>query len=220
MPTMLLFAAIALAETERLTWTVTYMGMAAGTAWAEHTRTGDAQTVVAGCTSAPWLAKLYPVDDRARSTWVTARGSTYYETRFREGTFQEDAEVHFGDSIRSTVRMFKAGAWNTVERTFAPVPLVLDPVAAFYATREGVERMKVWTGRWGTDVVLRPAGTELLDGTLALKVEVISEHKGGDIESRGMLWYTADADRVPIRLEFHTRVGPVLATLSERVVTP
>lgn len=217
---MFLLAPLALAETERLTWTVTYMGMAAGTAWSERTREGDVQTVTAGCTSAPWLAKLYPVDDRARSVWVTATGSRYYETRFREGSFLEDGEVHFGDPIRSTVRMFKAGAWKTVDRSFSATPGVLDPVAAFYATREGVERMKVWTGRWGTDVVLRPLGVEDIDGVPATRVEVISEHKGGDIESRGTLWLTADADRVPIRLEFDTRVGKVLATLSERVVTP
>lgn len=224
---MVWLVSLALADTERLTWAVTWMGVQAGTAWSTRTTRDATETVEAGCRSAPWLAALYPIDDVIRSVWRVRDGAVRYETQFREGAFQQDEVVDFsGERIRTSRRLWKEGAWTHTEQTYAQVPTVEDPVSGFYRTRASVSlgapplRFKVWTGRWASDVVVQAVGVETIDGARAWRVEIASEHADGDVEPRATLWLSADDGRVPLRVDLRTRAGPVRVTLLDRTVTP
>lgn len=210
---------------ERLEWAVTWMGIAAGTAWSTAATAAEGLRFEAGCTSAPWLASLYPVDDRLISTWRPGAGSSRYVTRFREGDFQQDTDAHLAGTpiVVARAQRFDDG-WRSWEETRAAAPGVEDPVSAFYRLREEAGpvgervRFEVWTGRKPAWVQVWTAAAEVVDGAPALRVEVLAEHGGGDLEAKMTVWLSDDADRVPIVAEVRTRAGPVRAALTRRVV--
>lgn len=210
---------------ERLEWSVSWMGIAAGTAWAT---TGDLEGAVlfeAGCASAPWLAGLYPIDDHLRSEWRPGVGSRRYVTRFREGGFQQDQEIDLdGDPIVVARRQLFDDGWRAWDDHHDALPAVEDPVSAFYRLREEAgpvgERVRytVWSGRRPSDVLVWTAAAERLGDVEVLRVEVLAEHGGGDLEPKMTVWLTADADRVPVAAEVRTRAGPVRVALTRRVL--
>ena len=210
---------------ERLEWAVSWMGVAAGRAWSTIGPLDGAVLFEAGCTSAPWLAGLYPIDDRLRSEWRPGQGSRRYVTRFREGGFEQDQDVDIGADpiVAARAQRFDDG-WRAWEDIHAAVPGVEDPVSAFYRLREEAgpvgERVRwtVWTGRRAAGLQVWTAAAEALDGVAVWRVEVLAEHAGGDLEPRMTVWLTQDADRVPLVAEVRTRAGPVRAELTRRVL--
>ncbi len=218
-------AAAPIVPGERLEWTVSWMGIHAGTAWSTTSSAAAGLLFEAGCASLPWLARHYPIDDRLRSEWRPGGGSARYVTRFREGDFQQDQDMRLdGDPIVVALSQRFDEGWRSWEDRHAAVDGVEDPVSAFYRLREEAgpvgERVRyvVWTGRKAAGVQIHTAAAEAIDGRAALRVEVLAEHKGGDLEPKMTVWVSDDADRVPLVAEVRTRAGPVRATLIRRVV--
>lgn len=214
-----------LQDGERLEWTVSWMGIDAGHAWATLRARGEGWIVEAGCRSADWLAGLYPIDDWILSEWVGG-GATRYRTRFREGRFQQDQDMRFGPDALVVARTQRIdGAWKSWEDTHPPKPGTLDPVAAFYRVREVApapgERVVVplWTGAKMAEARLTGLGREVLDGQPARVVEVATM-RGEDVRGRTTLWLGDDADRVPLAAVIDTDAGPVRVRLDRRGWAP
>lgn len=210
-----------LADRERLEWTVSWMGLDAGTAWATLRATEGGWTVEAGCRSAEWLGSLYPIDDWLLSEWSPV-GATRYRTRFREGRFHQDQDMRFGaDALVVSRTQWVDGAWKSSEDRHPAAPGLLDPVAAFYRVREVApepgERttLALWTGRRQAPARLTGLRRELVDGVASRVVEVATLD-GEDVRGRVTMWIGDDADRVPLAAEFDTQAGPVRVQLSSR----
>jgi hypothetical protein len=198
------------------------MGVDAGRAWASVAQVGELVAFEAGCTSAPWLASLYPVDDRLGSRWAPGVGSRTYTTRYREGQFQQDETVRFGpDAVRVTRGQRFDDGWRQWEDSYPGVTTIEDPVSAFYRLRDEAgpvgERLRwqVWTGKRAATVEVWTAAAEAVDGRPALRVEVWVPPRG-DLEPKMTVWVSDDADRAPLVAEVRTRAGPVRATLTRR----
>jgi hypothetical protein len=222
---LLVAASLAAVPGERLEWTVRWMGIEAGTAWSTVTTNGAGVRVDAGCRSAPWLAKLYPVEDALGSEWRPNVGSSRYFTRYREGDYQRDEDVALsGDPIVARRSQLMAEGWKTWEDRYKGVAGVEDPVSAFYRLREEAGpvgetlRWKVWSGRWPTSVQVVTAAAETWEGRPTLRVEVLAEHRTEDLEPKMTVWLSDDADRVPLAAIVHTRAGPVEVRLAARTV--
>jgi hypothetical protein len=211
---------------ERLEWKVEWMGMQAGTAWAELRADGEGYRIEAGCDTSGMAERLYPVHDRLTSRWSPEEGSRSYVTRFREGGFQQDQWMNFaesGFSVRRT-QLYKDG-WKTKEDHYAGSSDVEDPVSAFYRLRT-VELLPgitasfpLFTGRRTVSLVATGTEQTSLSGQSALKVEVSTEHQG-DIQGRLVVFMSTDGDRLPLQVVVQTKAGPVYATLSRRAVLP
>lgn len=222
---VLVAAALAAVPGERLEWSARWMGIDAGTAWSVVSPTPEGVRVDAGCRSAPWLAKLYPVEDTLGSEWIPSQGSTRYFTRYREGGYQRDEDVHLrGDPIVARRSQLFDEGWKTWEDRYKAVVGVEDPVSAFYRLRDEAGpvgetlRWKVWSGRWPTSVQVITAAAELWEGKPTLRVEVLAEHRTQDLEPKMTVWLSDDADRVPLAATVHTRAGPVDVRLTGRTV--
>lgn len=209
---------------ERLEWSVEWMGMTAGTAWATLKQSGESWIIEAGCDSAGMVDRMYSIHDTLVSHWSPADGSRRYVTRFREGRFHQDQEMELApDSflVRRSQR-FTEG-WRTWEDRYTGQPDVEDPVSAFYRLRTmalsvgDVARFPLFTGKRTVTLQASVVERVFLGTTATLKVEVATEHKG-DLEGRFTVYMTEDADRVPLKVAVPTRAGPVNATLAKRSI--
>lgn len=206
---------------ERLSFVAEWMGIAAGTAEAHTTWEGERWSVEVRSRSAAWLSGLYPVDDRLASTWSPGGGSERYETVFREGRFQQDQVMLFGDGAVSVSRrqLFEEG-WRSWTDQYVAAGALEDPVSALWRLRgEGAGRYQVFSGKRAVPVVVTSAGDASVDGVATHRLEVRTVHDG-DLRDRMTVWLTADADAVPLLAVVATRAGPVTVRLVERQVRP
>lgn len=213
-----------LVDGERLEWSVAWLGVPAGRAWATLRARGEGWAVEAGCRSAEWLAGLYPIDDWLLSEWG-ADGSARYRTRFREGRFLQDQDMRFGPEAFVVARtQWIDEAWKSWEDRHAPVAGAHDPVSAFYRVREvappvGETRsLPLWTGRRGATVRIVGVAASTVDGVAAWELEVLTV-AGEDVKGRMRVWLSDDEDRVPLAAEIDTRAGAVRVTLASRALT-
>jgi hypothetical protein len=77
---------------ERIRWSVSYMKVRAGEAWAEVSAGAGGELLISGgARNADWYGRIYTIDDRVDSRWdPLGPGSREYRTRFREGGFHQD----------------------------------------------------------------------------------------------------------------------------------
>ena len=80
------------------------------------------------------------------------------------------------------------------------------------------ERFMVWNGKKSVPMQIWTVGTEEVAGRSALRVEVLAESGGTDLEPKMTVWVSDDDARLPLQAAIRTRAGPVYATLvtSER----
>ncbi len=213
---------------ERIRWSVTYMKVQAGQAWAEVDRAEEGALVIrGGARNAPWYGRFYTIDDAVQSRWDPAGpGSALYITRFREGGFHQDQRMEIAaDGIRvERSQRFDEGWRSWVDDYPGPGVAVEDPTTAFYRVRllplESGQRYEfpVFSGRetWPLRLVVDPR--EELETVLGvipvIPVRVFTEHEG-DLEQRGniVLYLSDDERRVPVRAIMHTNFGPIRADL-------
>ena len=204
---------------ERLEWSVEWMGMQAGTAWAQVREGDDGYVLSAGCDSAGMVEKMYPVHDLLTSWWSVDGGSRRYTTRFREGRFQQDLDMALGpEVVVQRNQRFDTG-WRRTEDRYSGAAVLEDPVSAFFRLRTligsvsgGTLRFPLFTG--SRTVTLRAdVRREPVDGVPRLRVEVGTEHDG-DVKGRMTVHFSDDADKVPVRVTVQTRAGPVYARLT------
>ncbi len=213
---------------ERIRWSVTYMKVQAGHAWAEvDAEEGGGLAIRAGARNAPWYGRLYAIDDLVQSRWdPTGPGSTLYLTRFREGGFHQDQRMELGPAgVRVERSQRFDGGWRSwVDEYPGSGVAVEDPTTAFFRVRmlplvSGQRyEFPVFSGRetWPLRLVVDPR--QELDTVLGLipviPVRVFTEHEG-DLEQRGniVLFLSDDERRVPVRAILHTNFGPIRADL-------
>lgn len=208
---------------EAIRWDITYAGMTAGSAWVGARAEGAAVILEGGARNADWYASLYSLDDHVRSTWLPDHGSVRYETRFREGDFHQDQDMHIGASGTSVLRHQEIdGVWKTWTDTYGPTGEVQDSVSAMYALRlatgAGPWTWKVFSGRKTWTLLATPRTAEPIDtvfGPIPTDPIALSMAYKGELEQRGrfVVYLTEDAARVPVRAEILSNVGTIRADL-------
>lgn len=210
---------------EVLEWSVHYGGIHAGSAWASTSDNGDGTLrLEAGCRSAPWYERIYMIDDLVTSTWAPGAGSLRYETRFREGGFQQDQVMRLsGTAVEVWRRQLVDGAWRESTTPYTTSDGAEDPVSAIYAMRLAAQdptwTTPIFTGKKTSPLVVRRVGTDHLEdtplGDLAVDVFDLRTSHQGDVEQKGdfRVYLSQDSRRVPLRVVVRTNVGPVRADL-------
>ena len=213
---------------EAIVWNIHYTGINAGSAGAETTAgPGGALFVDTWIKNASWYASLYTIDDHTRSTWTPGKGSVRYETRFREGGFQQDQDMHMrpdGFSVWRRQYFRDDDAWREWTTPYDPHPYVEDPVTAIFAIREldgaGPWRFPVFSGEatWPLDVEVYER-TRLADtpiGEVDVVVYSLQTRHRGEWEQRGrfLVYLTDDDRRVPVRIVIKSSIGAIRADLS------
>lgn len=220
-------------EGESVTWAIHYSGLNAGTAWATSQRSPTGELVIeGGAKNAPWYSSLYSIDDWVRSTVAPGGGSLRYETRFREGGFQQDQDMQLsGSPFQVWRKQLIKGEWKEWTREYTAHPGAEDPISAILRLRllrdedrtatpfgEGWT-FPVFSGdkTWPLHVTM--IGTETLEvqsqGAVQTRVlELRTEHKGL-LEQRGRfrVWLTEDERRLPVKVVVKTNYGPIRAEL-------
>jgi len=209
---------------ERLEWSVQWMGMSAGTAWAMLSSAGSTITIEAGCDTSGVVEKMYSIHDRLTSTWSPESGSHAYVTRYREGTFQQDMDMRFDpDTFLVKRTQLYGDGWKTSENRYTPVAHVEDPVSAFYRIRMskldvgGSISFPLFTGKKTVTLLARAVNTGVVNGQPATRVEISTGHEG-DLQGRLTVMVSQDENRVPLQVIVQTRAGPVYATLTRRTL--
>lgn len=208
---------------EKLRWEIHYAGVTAGTAWATARAEGAALVFEGAARNSRWYGALYSIDDHVRSTWVPGQGSVRYETRFREGDFNQDQDMQFSSGQVSVLRhQLIKGAWKTWTRTYKVTPGAEDPVSAMYAVRRatgaGPWTWPLFSGRKTWPLVGTARGTQQLETLFGeIPVDVVDlrmAHKG-EVEQRGRfaVYLSQDAARLPVRAEIFSNVGTIRASL-------
>lgn len=223
--------ALDLFDGEYLKWEVRYMGVVGGFAEAWTAQGEDGALVSTGIAqNAPWYGKVYEIDDRVVSTWRPEGGSDRYSTWFREGGFQQDQDMVFGDeSIEVWRHQFfgkkkdREPGWREWTTPYPAHAGAEDPISAFFRMRlldlTEPQAFPLFSGSetWALEVV--PEGRERLTGTAlgtidARVIRLQTRHEG-EIEPKGRftVWVTDDERQIPVRMVVKTTVGPVRADL-------
>jgi hypothetical protein len=210
---------------ERMRWDISYAGMVAGEAWADaKVSSSGALVLTGGAKNAEWYEPFYTIDDWVRSTWVPGAGSVRYETRFREGGFHQDQDMHLGrDGIEVWRKQRKADGWKESTSHYPASPAAEDPVSAMYALRElegdGPWTFPVFSGKKTWPLTVTPVEKTTSDtifgkDTPVVVVELQTLHEG-DLEQKGRFFVTLTDEprRVPVKVLIRTNFGPIKAEL-------
>lgn len=208
---------------ERLEWEVRYAGLSAGSAWAEARAVDGHVQLEAGCRNASWYDAIYTVNDWVRSTWSPGHGSRRYETRFREGSFHQDQDMHLrADGVEVWRNQERDGAWRESTSHYAAVPDAEDPVSALYVLRtlegDGPWEFTVWNGKKALHVTVAPGQETTLEtafGPLPARPVSLNVPHEGQVEQKGTftVWLGDDPRHLPLRAELKANVGSFRADL-------
>jgi hypothetical protein len=209
---------------ERMRWDISYAGMVAGQAWADAKVDGGTLLLSGGAKNAEWYAPFYTIDDWVQSTWVPGHGSLRYETRFREGHFHQDQDMHLAESgIEVARRQEKSEGWKEWTTSYPAAPGAEDPVSAMYVLRslegDGPWSFLVFSGKKAWPLSVVPVERETIDTIFGKQtpvrvVELKTLHEG-DVEQRGRFFVslTDDERRIPVKVVIKTSIGPIKAEL-------
>ena len=212
---------------EKLVYSLSWMGIAVGTATQEISEDGAHRKILSHALSNDWLSAFYPVDDRTESL-LAKNGShfpgesRYYRMTFKEGRRTRDREITF-DQEKRVGRFHDRLGGEQVE-----IPIVentYDIYASFYYVRsqplepgssfmihvlDGKELRNIEVKVLKRERVTVPAGefNTILVRPM-VKSEGVFEGKGG-----ALIWLTDDSRRIPVKAETKVRVGSVTAVLT------
>jgi hypothetical protein len=171
-----------------------------------------------------WLFR-YHVDDHTVATWDPATGCSYgIEKHLREGRAARDQVVRF-DPAAGTASVDDA---KIRQKAFDVGPCALDVFSAFFvARRRGLDAgqgltVRVFDNGRIFDLPFRQVGYERLDlpaplgpGVLTQVAEPVVPPGSGLFtqEGRLLVWVTADARRIPVRVRSKVPVGSVTGDL-------
>jgi len=208
---------------ERLEWELRYAGVSAGSAWAEARSVEQGLQFEAGCQSASWYDAIYTVSDWVRSTWTPGRGSSRYETRFREGSFHQDQDMHLrADGVEVWRNLERDGVWRESTSRYPAALNAEDPVSALYVLRtldgEGPWVFTVWNGKKALHVTVAPGPETTLStafGSLPARPVSLNVPHEGQVEQKGTftVWLGEDPAHLPLRAELKANVGTFRADL-------
>lgn len=218
---------------EKVTWAVRYNGVTAGTAWASSAARDDGLIEIeGGARNAAWYASLYSIDDWVRSHARPEGGSARYETRFREGGFQQDQDMRLaGAPFEVWRKQLIKGEWKEWTREYPAHPGAEDPISAILRLRLLRDEDQVstpfgpgWTfpvfsgdRTWPLHVTVVGQEVVEIEGLGALPARVLelrTEHKGL-LEQRGRfrIWLSEDERRLPLKMVVRSNYGPIRADL-------
>jgi uncharacterized protein DUF3108 len=171
-----------------------------------------------------WLFR-YRVDDHTVATWDAATGCSYgIEKHLREGRAARDQVVTI-DPVAGTAEVQDD---KIAQKTFAVGPCALDVFSAFFVARlRGLGprdqlSVRVFDNGKLYDLPFRPIGYERLDLPAPLGRQVLTQvaepvvPPGSGLftqEGRLLVWVTADARRIPVRVRSKVPVGSVSGDL-------
>ena len=171
-----------------------------------------------------WLFR-YRVDDHTVATWDPATGCSYgIEKHLREGRAARDQVVRI-DPVTGTATVEDA---KIAQKVFQLGPCALDVFSAFFVARqrglshEGQLTVRVFDNGKLYDLPFRPIGYERLDLPPPLGRQVMTQvaepvvPPGSGLftqEGRLLVWVTADARRIPVRVRSKVPVGSVSGDL-------
>jgi len=199
---------------ETLRYAAEWMGIEAGVATAITRRSGEGWTTTLTTRSADWLAPLYPIDDEVRSEWAEG-GSRRYVTRFREGRFQQDQAMGFGETgIHVDRHQWFPEGWRTWSNDYAAVPGVEDPLSAVLRLRSATAAvtLQVFSGKRVVPIECGAPVAELVDGAAAWRIDLRTREEGV-LRDRITAWFSADEARTPLRAVVATKAGGVTVRL-------
>jgi len=210
---------------EELVWGITYAGITGAVASATVSDApGGSLYISTAIKNADWYARIYTIDDTTRSTWVPGDGSTRYETRFREGGFQQDQDMRLAPSSFSVWRHQKLKeGWKEWTTEYPGHPYAEDPVTAFFAIRTldgaGPWSMPVFSGEATWPLHVEDAGRETLAveplGEVPVRVLSLQTRHRGEWEQQGrfLVYVTDDERRIPVRFVIRSSIGAIRADL-------
>ena len=171
-----------------------------------------------------WLFR-YRVDDHTVALWDPATGCSYgIEKHLREGRAVRDQVVRI-DPVTGTATVEDR---KIAQKVFQLGPCALDVFSAFFVARLrglGPERpltVRVFDNGKLYDLPFRPVGYERLDLPPPLGRQVLTQvaepvvPKGSGLftqEGRLLVWVTADARRIPVRVRSKVPIGSVSGDL-------
>jgi hypothetical protein len=170
-----------------------------------------------------WLFR-YRVDDHTVATWDPATGCSYgIEKHLREGRAARDQVVRI-DPVTGTATVDDA---KIAQKVFQVGPCALDVFSAFFVARQrglgrdGQLTVRVFDNGKLYDLPFRPIGYETLDlpRPLGRQLTQVAEPvvpPGSGLftqEGRLLVWVTADARRIPVRVRSKVPVGSVSGDL-------
>ena len=171
-----------------------------------------------------WLFR-YRVDDHTVATWDPATGCSYgIEKHLSEGRAVRDQVVRF-DPVAGTATVEDK---KIAQKVFQVGPCPLDVFSAFFVARlrglsqGGQLTVRVFDNGKLYDLPFRPIGYERLDLPAPLGRQVLTQvaepvvPPGSGLftqEGRLLVWVTADARRIPVRVRSKVPVGSVSGDL-------
>jgi hypothetical protein len=171
-----------------------------------------------------WLFR-YRVDDHTVATWDPATGCSYgIEKHLREGRLVRDQVVRI-DPVTGTADVDDR---RIAQKVFQLGPCALDVFSAFFLARQrglganGQLTVRVFDNGKLYDLPFRPIGYEELDLPEPLGQKVRTQivepvvPPGSGLftqEGRLLVWVTADARRIPVRVRSKVPVGSVSGDL-------
>jgi hypothetical protein len=213
-----------LSRGERLTFTVSYLGLEAGTIVLEADQPQDDPGfwLAMRVTSSPFISHLATIDDKQVTLLDPVRFTTLSShKRTREARYRVDEEIRF-DPILGVARHWKDGS----ERASFPAPApVLDTLAAIYFIRTlplapgRSFRMRVQSGDsvFPMEVaVIERREEETALGRLDVLVVEPRTAEGGLLlgKSGGAMWFTADTRHMLVYVAADLPFGSLKATLT------
>ena len=171
-----------------------------------------------------WLFR-YKVDDHTVATWDPATGCSFgIEKHLREGRAIRDQVVRF-DPVAGIATVEDR---KIAQKVFQVGPCALDVFSAFFVARlrgithDGQLTVRVFDNGKLYDLPFRPIGYERLDLPAPLGRQVMTQvaepvvPPGSGLftqEGRLLVWVTADARRIPVRVRSKVPVGSVSGDL-------
>lgn len=171
-----------------------------------------------------WLFR-YRVDDHTVATWDPETGCSYgIEKHLREGRARRDQVVRI-DPVTGTATVEDA---KIAQKVFQVGPCALDVFSAFFVARarglgrDGQLTVRVFDNGKLYDLPFRPIGYETLDLPPPLGRRVLTQvaepvvPPGSGLftqEGRLLVWVTADARRIPVRVRSKVPIGSVSGDL-------
>lgn len=214
---------------EKLVYSLTWMGIPAGTATMEVKERkilGEREVYYISSTarSNSFISMFYPVDDLVE-TFIDLEGiySHGIKVRQREGNYKSDKEIIFDHQNRKATLVKNGGE----PEVFDIPPKVQDSLSCLYYFRtmnpgvgESVfidthESKKNW------QLEVKVLGKEKLVTPLGLfktiRVKALVRFEGVFVDKGdAYIWFTDDDKKIPIQVKSKVKIGSVYATLIEK----
>lgn len=211
---------------EKLTYHLSWTGIAVGTAEQEILDRGDAVRIVSSARSNGWLSTFFPVDDRTESI-LDKVGPFPGRTRgfrmlFKEGHRVRDREIRFYPLGMNALFLDHQ---NGDQARVALEPETFDIYSSFYYLRHQALQpgrslyVNVLDGKTPRRIevrVLRRERIKVPAGEFdTLVIEPMVQPEGVFEGKRGVcIWLTDDDRRIPVKAQTKVTVGSVTAVLT------